>query len=164
MEAGFSWALPVVLNFREPLNLKISSRSKANYLRLSPNPTSYCKVDADSSVIITTSQVARMKTCCQSQFLSTSCTCSLWHIILPICQLDTRCKLGTRLGFVTAVMKVLRIRRNGLLAAGLPCNSWIFINRSTSGRPLLNIFGTTAYKYVRQANQQLSHIWRVSQK
>ena len=33
-----------------------------------------------------------------------------------------------------ATMKVLRLRQDGLLAAGLPCGSWTFMNRATSGR------------------------------
>ena len=54
-----------------------------------------------------------------------------------------------------ATMKVLRLRQDGLLAAGLPCGSWTFMNRATSGRCKNNIWGTERYKYIKEANTLL---------
>ena len=60
-----------------------------------------------------------------------------------------------RLGMIRAVVKLLRVKERGILGAGLPCNSWVFINRSTSGRTKGRIFGTPKYQYVKMANVSL---------
>ena len=52
-------------------------------------------------------------------------------------------------------MKVLRLKAKGVLAAGLPCGSWVFMNRATSGRSPRTIFGTPKYNYVKEANEFL---------
>ena len=52
--------------------------------------------------------------------------------------------------------KVLRIRARGLLGCALPCGSFVFLNRKTSGRSKYAIFGTTTRRYVTEANQFLA--------
>ena len=49
-------------------------------------------------------------------------------------------------------MKVLRLSPRGILAAGLPCGSWVWMNRKTSGRSKHTIFGSTRHRYIREAN------------
>lgn len=46
-----------------------------------------------------------------------------------------------RIGFVKAIQSVLRIREGGLIHAGPPCSSWIWMNRGTSKRSLGNLEG-----------------------
>ena len=62
-------------------------------------------------------------------------------------------ELGPRLGLLRAMHKILRIKPSGLLCCGLPCASWVFTNRATSGRRPYRIFGTTRYAYIKKANE-----------
>jgi hypothetical protein len=47
----------------------------------------------------------------------------------------------TRPGFLVAILMVLQVREDGLILAGLPCSSYVFMNLGTSKRSLLNPFG-----------------------
>ena len=51
---------------------------------------------------------------------------------------------------------VLHLAPKGVLVGGPPCQSWIWINRSTSGRTRDQIFGNTARSYVSHANTPLA--------
>ena len=62
-------------------------------------------------------------------------------------------ELCPRAGLLRAMHKILRIKPSGLLACGLPCASWVFMNRATSGRRPYRIFGTTKYAYIKKANE-----------
>jgi hypothetical protein len=48
--------------------------------------------------------------------------------------------LSTR-GFILALQLVRRVKRGGLIMAGPPCSSWVFMNRATSCRSWVNPLG-----------------------
>ena len=57
-----------------------------------------------------------------------------------------------REGFLDAVLHVLRLEPSALLTAGLPCGSFVFLNRSTSKRSSDRPLGDQKKSYVRMAN------------
>ncbi|CAL1164150.1 unnamed protein product, partial [Cladocopium goreaui] len=56
------------------------------------------------------------------------------------------------LGFRAIMTKVLKLKEKALLMAGPPCGSWVWVNRSTSGRSKQKLFGNSFRQYVRDAN------------
>lgn len=60
-----------------------------------------------------------------------------------------------RWGFKKIVEKILKLKPKGLLVAGPPCGSWIWVNRSTSQRSQQNPFGNSKRGYVRDSNATL---------
>jgi hypothetical protein len=67
---------------------------------------------------------------------------------------------------VRALHGVLRVEEDWLLTAGLPCGSFVWINRATSRRSRENPFGDQARQYIKNANKILSwcclfHIFHV---
>ena len=59
-------------------------------------------------------------------------------------------------GFLHAVKGVLRLRRNSLLWGGLPCSTWVWINRGTSQRSRSNPLGNRSIPSVASANELVS--------
>lgn len=49
-------------------------------------------------------------------------------------------------------MSILRLKVEGLAFAGLPCSSFIFLNRATSRRSATQPLGATFKKYIKEAN------------
>ena len=62
-----------------------------------------------------------------------------------------------RTGWLTAVEFTLRLREFGLFFAGLPCCSFIWLNRSTSMRSADVPFGDQLKLYIQQANVLLDN-------
>ena len=58
-----------------------------------------------------------------------------------------------RKGFLKCLLNTLRLRPDGLLAAGVPCSSFVWVNLATSLRNLGNVFGDESRGYVKEANQ-----------
>jgi hypothetical protein len=58
----------------------------------------------------------------------------------------------TSVGFNNAIMQVLRLQQHSLLWAGVPCSSFTWLNRGTSGRNKDNPVGNTAHECVRKGN------------
>ena len=63
-----------------------------------------------------------------------------------------------RQGMQRSVENTLRLKEGGLLFAGLPCHSFIFLNLATSMRSEATPFGDEQKLYVRQSNAYLSDI------
>ena len=61
--------------------------------------------------------------------------------------------LTTTVGFITAVLACLRIRRGGLFQLGLPCNSHTFMSSSQHKRGILWPFGDESYSFVVKGNE-----------
>ena len=59
-------------------------------------------------------------------------------------------------GFALAIRLVLSLSQGALLWVALPCSSWIWINRGTSGRNRLLWAGNTTLKYIHDANKMVS--------
>ena len=59
-----------------------------------------------------------------------------------------------RSGLLLAIRETLRVRESGLLCAGPPCGSFVFLNMATSGRSKRRPFGNS-WAYVKQANRKL---------
>ena len=59
-----------------------------------------------------------------------------------------------RKGFLTAIQHTLRLKPGGLVTAGPPCGSFIFLNMGTSGRSKLRPLGCRR-NYVQVANETL---------
>ena len=57
-----------------------------------------------------------------------------------------------------SVENTLRLKEGGLLFAGLPCHSFIFLNLATSMRSEATPFGDEQKLYVRQSNAYLSDV------
>ena len=51
-----------------------------------------------------------------------------------------------------AIRLVLRLEEDGLMSAGLPCTSYVWINKGTHQRCLERPLGDCSLEYVRQAN------------
>lgn len=62
-----------------------------------------------------------------------------------------------RTGWLTAVEFTLRLREFGLFFAGLPCCSFIWLNRSTSMRSEDLPFGDQLKRYIQEANVLLDN-------
>lgn len=63
-----------------------------------------------------------------------------------------------RPGFLRAILLTLRLEEGGLVSAGPPCGSFVFINLHTSGRRKWRPFGFASIrKYVRDANKNLGY-------
>ena len=60
-----------------------------------------------------------------------------------------------RRGFIRALEHTLRLKELGLLFAGLPCCSFIFLNLATSRRSRETPFGDALKKYVFDSNVHL---------
>ena len=58
----------------------------------------------------------------------------------------------TNIGFINAVMQVLRLQQHGLLWGGIPCSSFTWLNRGTSGRNSDNPVGNTSRQCVKNGN------------
>ena len=59
-------------------------------------------------------------------------------------------------GYCFAIFLGLKLRCASQSMLAPVCSSWVWMNRSTSGRSLSNIMGNLARDYVRSANQQVS--------
>ena len=77
-----------------------------------------------------------------------------WHIIKKLGTL-TWPPCGLRHGLVRAMLGVLRLEPGGLLTAGLPCHSYVYLNRSTSKRSKDKPLGDQSRAYVRLSNMLL---------
>ena len=73
-------------------------------------------------------------------------TIYIWGITVP------------RTGFARATLQVLRLRESGLLTAGLPCHSFIFLNRGTSKRSKTRPLGDQQKGYIQESNMLLAFI------
>ena len=60
--------------------------------------------------------------------------------------------IAVRIGFARATLQVLQLRATGLLTAGLPCHSFIFLNRATSKRSKTRPLGDQMKAYIQIAN------------
>ena len=60
-------------------------------------------------------------------------------------------KVGLRKGFLRCILETLRLRGDGLLAAGVPCSSFVWMNAYTSKRHI-DVLGDQDKEYIRQAN------------
>ena len=60
--------------------------------------------------------------------------------------------LSTTMGFILALRGVLRLKIGGLLWGGVPCSTWVYISRGTSGRSAAQPMGNTRMACVRAAN------------
>ena len=60
--------------------------------------------------------------------------------------------LSTGLGFSKALELLNRVRPGGLVLGGPPCSSYVWMNRSTSGRSTRRPLGYEYLQYIRQAN------------
>lgn len=65
-----------------------------------------------------------------------------------------------RHGMLRACQNTLRVKENGLVFAGLPCHSFIFLNLATSCRSATCPFGDQEKLYVRQSNGYLGLVYR----
>lgn len=62
-----------------------------------------------------------------------------------------------RPGFMRALTLILKLRPHGLIHAGPPCSSFVYINAYTHGRTRSKPFGNCSLReYVKQANQLLA--------
>ncbi|CAE7839538.1 unnamed protein product [Symbiodinium sp. CCMP2592] len=73
-----------------------------------------------------------------------------------------RCQCGfkyltrqQRIGFISAVRSILKLAPGALTTAGVPCSSYVFMNRSTSQRSPANPLGRETLGYVADANRSL---------
>ena len=64
--------------------------------------------------------------------------------------------LLTTRGLLHAIRAVLRLRVNSLLFLGIPCSSWVWMNRGTSKRSRTNPLGDTTVPSVAATNQLTS--------
>ena len=55
-------------------------------------------------------------------------------------------------GMVKALALALRLQQRGLLFAGLPCSSYIFISSATHKRTITNPWGEEAWRFVKDGN------------
>ena len=51
-----------------------------------------------------------------------------------------------------AIRLVLRLEEDGLMSAGLPCTSFVWMNKGTHQRSAATPLGDCSREYVRQAN------------
>ena len=58
-----------------------------------------------------------------------------------------------RRGFLKCLLNTMRLRPDGLLAAGVPCSSFVWVNLATSLRNGGCVFGDETRGYVQEANQ-----------
>ena len=63
-----------------------------------------------------------------------------------------------RCGFIAAVRSILKLRPAGLVTAGVPCSSYVFINRATAGRSQEWPLGDESRPHVHAANKNLACI------
>ena len=64
-----------------------------------------------------------------------------------------------RQGFLRSILLVLRVGEGGVLSAGPPCGSFVWLNCHTSGRRTWRPFGFASLRaYVRNANVSLAYI------
>ena len=75
-----------------------------------------------------------------------------WTSYIFVCIIFAFCPGLLRPGFMYALRCVLKLKVRGLLMAGPPCGSFVWVNRSTSGRSRTRIFGNCARQYVKDAN------------
>lgn len=66
--------------------------------------------------------------------------------------------INLRRGLCRATLQVLRLEPGGLLTAGLPCCSFVFLNRSTSKRSRSRPLGDSKKEYIYLANMPLGLI------
>lgn len=64
--------------------------------------------------------------------------------------------LLTTRGLLHAILAVLRLRVNSLLFLGIPCSSWVWLNRGTSKRSKSNPLGDTSIPSVATTSQLTS--------
>ena len=57
-----------------------------------------------------------------------------------------------RSGFLRAILMTLRLKQDGLLTAGCPCSSFVFVNLATSARSSTSPYGEESMGYVFDAN------------
>lgn len=83
-----------------------------------------------------------------------------WYFALSIIKVGTLTwpPCGLRQGLVGAMLGVLRLEPGGLLTAGLPCHSYVYLNRSTSKRSKGKPLGDQSKAYVRLSNMLLGLI------
>ena len=77
---------------------------------------------------------------------------------------DEGMDLLSDLGFVTAFIWALRLKRYGLTAWGTLCSSWIWVSRSVTKRCPLNVLGDDTVPFVEQGNVMVSRmclIWYI---
>ena len=66
--------------------------------------------------------------------------------------------INLRQGLCRATLQVLRLEPGALLTAGLPCHSFVFLNRSTSKRSRSRPLGDNKKEYIFVANMPLGFI------
>ena len=64
-----------------------------------------------------------------------------------------------RTGMIASIRTLLKIREGGLVTAGIPCSSYVFINRFTSQRSREAPLGDETKPHVASANTWLVSIW-----
>ena len=90
----------------------------------------------------------------------------VWDLNLFIISIDPKLRIPNlhtsiptttcRLGFISAVRSTLKLGQGGLLTAGIPCGSYVFINSATSGRRAATPLGNEQRQYVSAANTSLA--------
>lgn len=64
-----------------------------------------------------------------------------------------------RSGFCQAILGVLRVKEDGLITFGPPCGSYVWINRSSSGRRPERPYGFEHKPYVERASMKHGKNW-----
>ena len=59
------------------------------------------------------------------------------------------------MGFLKAIQLILRTQEGGLITAGPPCSSFVFLNMGTSLRSKTRPLGNSRRAYIREANMFL---------
>ena len=66
--------------------------------------------------------------------------------------------VALRTGFLRSIQLILRLQEHGLITAGPPCGSFVFLNMGTSGRRTWRPLGWSTKSYVRAANTCLGDL------
>ncbi len=69
-----------------------------------------------------------------------------------------------RTGFLTSIQAILRLKEDSLLHSGVPCSSFTWLNRGTSGRRSDNPTGDLSQPSVRHANKSLDSMGELQSK
>ena len=82
-----------------------------------------------------------------------------WHNIRTVCPGCNRSLLADvlRQGWFLSLKTLLRVVQGGLVHAGPPCSSWVWINRGTSGRSSWRPEGDRSQMSVVEANESPGH-------
>jgi len=71
---------------------------------------------------------------------------------------DPMCDLRTSGGFLKACQLILRLKIGGVLWAGAPCSTWVWMARGSTGRSKGNVLGRPGVKCVQEANMVISRL------